>query len=129
MKYTTNLKISEYLNKNYLQNLKNASLNDLLNWWKKMTSRVEEEDEIEEYLNDIEVRVAIEKILNLIEEREKSDFLSELQKVDDEFRLKTLEVKEPFWIKDDEFTRNQWFFYRAPKYLVESEKLILKERV
>ncbi len=128
MEYTTNQKIQECLRGYYSDSTKNATLNDLLKWWKNVASRSIKEDDIDEYLNDLfGTREIIEKIINFIESNEKTQFIKELEFIDDRFRLNTVEVENPFWVENNEFRKKYWFYYRAPKYLVESENLKLKE--
>lgn len=127
MNYTTNEKIKEYLINNYFQNLKKADVNDLLKWWRNMVDRVEKEGDIDEYWNDLSTREAIEKIIDFIDPKEKPQFLEELEKIDNDFKSKTLELDNPFRVeKPGVKYEGFWFDFRAPKYLVESEKLKTK---
>lgn len=126
MEFTTNKDIQEFLDKNYLEDLKKASVNDLLRWWMNVATRVGNGDYVEEYLNNMFVREAIEKIKELIDEQERQAFLEEVEKIDNVFREKTLEIEKPFWTRNDDWKKSQWFYNRAPQHLIESEKLIIK---
>ena len=123
MKYTKNDKIKAYLEDGYSEKIKNAEVNDLLDWWENLVSKVDKEDDVDEYINNLTVRLAIQEIIEFIEPEEKELFMSDLKKLDDEFISKTQETEKTLWNEDAnrKYSSNKekyWYYFRIPKLLI-----------
>ncbi|MEN9557762.1 MAG: hypothetical protein RL141_131 [Candidatus Parcubacteria bacterium] len=127
MAYTTNEEIKNCLLKNYSGSTSTASVEDLLKWWTYFVSRVDSEGDIDEYWNDLTVRKAIADIQDFVNPEEKETFLKELDQIDEEFKTKTIELENPFREGEEEKYDGPWFHFRAPEYLVRTEKFIIKK--
>lgn len=127
MHYTTNEKIKAHLQNYYSERMKKATPNDLLKWWKNVATRAEKEDSGDEYLNDLTVREAIQKVIDYVDEDQKQSFEKELEEIDNLFKSNTLELENPYWIENGVDKKNHWFFYRVPKYVLEDIKQGAKE--
>jgi len=107
-------------------------LNYLIPKWKKFTNKVHENDGsiIEDYLNDLDTRNIIDKILPLLTEIEKASILQEVNFQDRQFIDRTFELKDCIWGVQNEtihgYTRQKHFYYyRAPQHIIDQYKDIL----
>ncbi|HEY4875448.1 MAG TPA: hypothetical protein VIH86_07750 [Puia sp.] len=108
-------------------------LNYLIPEWKRFVKNVDEDDGsiIYEYLNDVDTRDIINKILPYLADNEKIKIEIELQEYDAIFVSKTFETEECLWGTENEiakgWTRQEnFYYYKAPQHLIDREPEIEK---
>ena len=111
----------------------NDGLNYLIPTWKKFTENVDKDDGsiIYEYLNDLDTRNIIDRILPFVTDKERHEIVTEIEQYDKNFISKTFEAKECLWGSENEikegYTRQKnFYYYRAPQYLIDIEADIEK---
>jgi hypothetical protein len=108
-------------------------LNYLIPTWKEFAESVDKNDGsiIYEYLNDLDTRNIIDRILPFVADEERNKIVAELEQYDKNFISKTFATKECLWGQENEikngYTRQKnFYYYRAPQYLIDAENGIEK---
>jgi hypothetical protein len=127
MIYPHNEKIKEVV-KTCSSDVIEHGLNYLVPGYSQVVQSVDIETSIYEYLNDMDGRDIINRILEIQSPEERKRIEIELTEMDKLLKSKTIEVKNCIWGEDAE-KRNglsreiNWWYYRAPKWLIEEENL------
>ena len=127
MNYPHNEAIKEVV-KTCSSAVKENGLNYLIPSYQRNIETIDNETTIYEYENDMDGRDIIDRILSVLSAEERKSIDIELSELDGLLRLKTIEVKNCIWgemiEKNRGLTRDKnWWYYRAPKWLIEEEKL------
>jgi hypothetical protein len=109
------------MKQNYSENVKRGGLKYLLDKWEWICSRVPYDNlkwQFDEYLNDISTREIINVIIKNCDDIHE-DSLIRLEKIDNIFRNKTIEVNQCIWGLEIEkkhgYTKeSNWMSYRLP---------------
>lgn len=78
--------------------LRRNGLNYLIPTWKLFSEKyADTEEEIYEWLNDLDTRRIIDEVLSAFSENERIEITQELKPIDDNVLAKTFEVNECVW--------------------------------
>jgi hypothetical protein len=99
-------------------------LNYLIPSWARNVASADSEDNMDEWLNDLDGRKIIDEILELLTEQEKAIMRRELEPIDQLFARKTFETNECVWGETNERSNGynrikNWYYYRLNQPLYE----------
>ena len=96
--YPHNNDIKEVLN-GCSDRIVNDGLNFLIPRWKNIAKNADFGDGsiVDEYLNDMDTRCIIDRVLSLLPEPKRSEIAFEIAQCDEEYISKTFEVKDCLW--------------------------------
>lgn len=110
MNYTSTEKITNYLNTKYLGTL-GRSVDGLLLSWGNFIENINNSPDIDNYLNDLSVRRALDEVEGFLLPDEVERFVLDLNNLDNKFVSKTVELNESLWKED------RWYYRRIPEHL------------
>ena len=94
-------------------------LNYLIPAWQRFASEYAHiESSLDEWLNDLDTRMIVENILNVLPQNERAKVEEVLKHIDDQVREKTFMINECAWGPEVEqregYTRQRhWYYYRV----------------
>lgn len=99
-----------------------AGLNYLMPCWTRNVAAVDDEDNMDEWLNDLDGRKIIDEILDLLTEQERTIVRRKLEPIDQLFVTKTFETNECVWGEANERSNGydrikHWYYYRLNRLL------------
>jgi hypothetical protein len=107
--------------------VKREGLNYLIpNWQRFADNYVDKEDLIYEWLNDLDTRKIIDKILTSLSKNEREEIEAVLSPMDKKVIEKTFEINECVWGREVEEEKNydrnrNWYYYRMNQNVFNSE--------
>jgi hypothetical protein len=113
--------------KNNSDLVKQDGLNYLIPNWKRFTDNyADNEDLIYEWLNEMDARKIIDKILVLLPNTESAKITEVLKEIDTKFIEKNFEINECVWNdkveKENKYNRQKnWYYYRVNQNLFKNE--------
>lgn len=122
MNYPHNNYLREYLS-TCSDRVKNEGLNYLIPKWKSFIDNyLKDEDNIFEWLNDVDTRDIIRRILNKLTPDERKTIEIDLKPLDDLFIKDTDPIEKCVWgekneIKNQYNSKDNWYYYRINKHL------------
>lgn len=78
-------------------------------------------EEVEEYMNDLSLRVKLAKFYDTLSEDGKKKLSIILEDLDNRFRHQTIEIQEPIISYDYVQKNKHWWFWRIPKRISKEE--------